>query len=109
LLFALGDLEPCGSKFINFYVTDMTPHFPYHVAFQIHVDYSNYTIKHTIIDEGIATCVMSLTCWKSIGSPNLSQSLTMLTTFEGPVLTIKIHNEEFHHKVLIQALLFKLC
>jgi hypothetical protein len=47
------------------------------VAFQIHVDYSKYTIKHTIIDEGATMCVMSLTCWKSIGS------LTMLTTFDG--------------------------
>jgi hypothetical protein len=27
--------------------------------------------------------MMSLTCWKSIGSPTLSQSLTMLTAFDG--------------------------
>jgi hypothetical protein len=58
-------------------------HLPYHVAFQIHVDYSKYTIKCIIIDEGTATCVMSLTCRKSIGSPTLSQSPTMLTTFDG--------------------------
>jgi hypothetical protein len=61
----------------------LKPHLPYHVAFQIHVDYSKYTIKRIVIDEGVATCVMSLTCWKSIGSPTLSQSLTMLTTFDG--------------------------
>jgi hypothetical protein len=47
------------------------------------VDYSNYTIKCTIIDEGVATCVMSLTCWKSIGSWSISQSMTILTTFDG--------------------------
>jgi hypothetical protein len=79
----LGSLDPCGSKVINFDVMDVNPHFPYHVAFQIHVDYTKYTIKGTVIDEGVATCVMSLTCWKAIGSPTLSQSMTMLTTFDG--------------------------
>jgi hypothetical protein len=62
---------------------DVRPCLPYHVAFQIHVEYMEITIKHTIIDEGVATCVMFLTCWKSIGSPTLSQSMTMLTTFDG--------------------------
>jgi hypothetical protein len=79
----LGAIDPCGSKVTKFYVMDVKPLFPYHVAFQIHVDYSKYTIKRTIIDEGTATCMMSLTYWKSIGSPNLSQSLTMLSTFDG--------------------------
>jgi hypothetical protein len=79
----LGSLDPSGSKVIKFYVTDVKPHFPYHVPFQIHVGYSNYTIKYTIVDEGITTCVMSLVCWKSLVSPTLSQSPTMLTYFDG--------------------------
>jgi hypothetical protein len=83
LLSALGFLGPCGSKVIKLYVMDVKPRFPYHVAFQIHVDYSKYTIKCIVIDEGVATCVMSLTCWKAIGSPTLSQSSTMLTIFDG--------------------------
>ena len=62
---------------------NVEPRLPYHVAFQIHVDYSKYTIKHIVIDEGAAMCVMSLTCWKSIGSPTLSQYSSMLTTFDG--------------------------
>jgi hypothetical protein len=45
------------------------------VEFQIHVEYTKITIKRTIIDEGATTCVMCLTCWKSIGSPTLSQSI----------------------------------
>jgi hypothetical protein len=60
----------------------MKPQLPYHVAFQIHMVYSKYTIKHIVIDEGDATCVMSLVCWKSLVSPTLSQSLTMLTDFD---------------------------
>jgi hypothetical protein len=53
------------------------------MAFKIHVKYTKYTIKHTVIYEGAVTCVMSLTYWKAIGSQNLSQSMTMLTTFDG--------------------------
>ena len=83
LLSASGALEPSGSKIIKFDVMDVKPHLPYHVAFQIHVEYSKYTIKRAVIDEGSATCVMSLPCWKDIGSPTLSKALTMLTTFKG--------------------------
>jgi hypothetical protein len=79
----LGALDPCVSKVIKFDVIDVKPRFPYHVAFQIHVGYSNYTIKHTFIYEGSKTCVISLTYWKSLGSSTLSQSSTMLTSFDG--------------------------
>jgi hypothetical protein len=57
------------------------PRLPYHVDFQIHVEYSKYTIKRAVIDEGVATCVMSLAYWKSLGSPTLSKSSNMLTSF----------------------------
>jgi hypothetical protein len=60
LLSVLGALDPCGSMVIKFYVTDVKLHLPYHVAFQIHVVYSKYTIKHIVIDEGVVTCMMSL-------------------------------------------------
>jgi hypothetical protein len=78
----LGAIDPYGSKVIKFDVMDLKPHLPYHVAFQIQVDYSKYTIKRTVIDEGTATSVMSLTCWKAIGSLNPSQSPTMFTAFD---------------------------
>jgi hypothetical protein len=83
LLSALGALKPSGSKLIKFDITDVKPRLPYHVAFQIHVEYSKYTIKRAVVDEGVATCVMSLVCWKSLGSPTLSKSSNMLTTFDG--------------------------
>ena len=41
------------------------------------------TVKCTVIDEGAAASVMSLSCWKGLGSPELSQSTTMLTCFDG--------------------------
>ena len=36
-----------------------------------------------MIDKGAAASVMSLSCWKGLGSPELSKSTTMLTTFDG--------------------------
>jgi len=83
LLYDLGALDQCGLKVIKFDFMEVKPLLPYHVAFQIHVEYKFFSIKHTIRDEGVAMCVMSLTCRKVIGSPNLSQSMTMLTTFYG--------------------------
>ena len=41
------------------------------------------TVKHTVIDEGVTTSMMSLSCWKGLGSPELSKSGTMLTPFDG--------------------------
>ena len=49
----------------------------------IHVECPNMTVKHTVIDEGTATSVMSLSCWNGLGSLVLSKSVTMLTTFDG--------------------------
>ena len=36
-----------------------------------------------MIDEGTAASVMSLSCWKGLGSPALSKLGNMLTTFDG--------------------------
>jgi hypothetical protein len=67
--------------------TDLKPHLPYHVAFQIVVAYTTKTftwnIFRTLVDEGTSTCVMSLACWKAIGQPILSPSPTLLTSFDG--------------------------
>jgi hypothetical protein len=83
LLSVLGSLDLCGSNLIKFDVTNVKPRLPYHVAFQIHVEYTKITIKCTLNDEGVATCMMSLAYWKAIVSPTLSQSMTMLTAFYG--------------------------
>jgi hypothetical protein len=82
LLSALASLERSGLKIIKFDVTDVKPRLPYHVAFQIHVEYSKYTIKRAVIDEGVATCMISLVFWKAISSLTLSKSSTMFPTFD---------------------------
>jgi hypothetical protein len=99
LLSALGALDSCGPKFIKFDVTYVKPHSPYHVAFQIHMGYLKYTIKRNVVDEGVATCVISIVCWKSLGSPTLSQSPTMLTYF---------YSHSFHPHGILPAFLVHL-
>jgi hypothetical protein len=53
------------------------------MEFQIHVEYTKITIERIVIDEGALTCVMSLSYWKSIGSPPLSQSMNILIALDG--------------------------
>jgi hypothetical protein len=42
-----------------------------------------FTIKCIVIDEGDSTSMMSLAYWEAINSLPLSQSMTILTTFDG--------------------------
>ena len=49
----------------------------------IHVECLNMTVKCIVIDEGAATSMMYLSCWKGLGSLELSKSTDMLTAFDG--------------------------
>jgi hypothetical protein len=62
---------------------DHIPRLPPQLAFQIQVVIENNNIYRTIVDEGASTCVMSVTCWKSIGSPDLTESHNTLKDFNG--------------------------
>ena len=35
------------------------------------------------MDEGASTCVMSINCWRGLGSPTLIHSQTILKAFDG--------------------------
>jgi len=39
-------------------------------------------------DEGASTCIMSIYCWKYIGSPKLDMSKTLLKAFDGHMFQI---------------------
>ena len=43
----------------------------------------------TVIDEGVVASMMSLAYWKGLGSPTLSKSINMLTTFHG--ISFRLH------------------
>ena len=68
---------------IKFETMGVHPRFPYYISLLIHVECLNNTIMCTVIDEGVVASVMSLSCWKGLGSPVLSQSSNMLITFDG--------------------------
>ena len=40
-------------------------------------------VFRTVLDEGASTSVLSLTCWKALGSPELVTSPTTLKAFDG--------------------------
>ena len=52
------------------------------MAFPVHVIHGGKTIGRTVVDEGASTCVMSLSCWKALGSLELVLANTLLTTFD---------------------------
>jgi hypothetical protein len=59
LLTTLGSTETCSPGTIMLDTTDLKPHLPYHVAFQIVVAYPMKTftqnIFHMVVDEGAST------------------------------------------------------
>jgi hypothetical protein len=59
LLTTLGSTETCNLSTIMLDTTDLKPHFPYHVVFQIVVAYPTKTftrnIFRTVVDEGAST------------------------------------------------------
>ena len=71
LLFALGVNDDNSSSVIKFETARLQPRFPYYVSLLIHVEFLNMTVKCTMIDEGAAASMMSLVCWKVLGSPEL--------------------------------------
>jgi hypothetical protein len=87
LLTSLGSTETCNPGTIMLDTTNLKPHLPYHVAFQIVVAYPTKiftrNIFRTVVDEGALTCAISLACWKAIGQLVLSPSPTLLTAFNG--------------------------
>ena len=52
----------------KFNFSDVKIRLPYHVALSIDVIHGGKTIGRVVVDEGASTCVMSLSCWKSLGS-----------------------------------------
>jgi hypothetical protein len=86
------------------------PRLPPQLAFQIQVVIEKTNIYRTIIDKGASTCVMSVTCWKDIGSPPLSESHNTLKDFNGsgfkpynvlPLLSIMLKGKSVNVEVKV--------
>jgi hypothetical protein len=83
LLKEIGGIYPTDTNLIIFDLEDHIPRLPPQSTFQIQVIMENKNICQTIIDEEALTCVMFITCWKSIGSPALTKSHNTLKYFKG--------------------------
>ena len=82
LLAALGSMDS-SSLTTKFHLSNVKILLPYHVALSIDVIHGGNTIGRAVVDEGASKCVMSLTYWKALGSPELVPSNTLLTAFDG--------------------------
>ena len=85
LLSAIGAIDPTSENIISFDLELHVPRLPPQLAFQIQVNVATKEIFRTIIDEGASTCIMSINCWKAIGSPPLAESPHTLKAFDGRV------------------------
>jgi hypothetical protein len=83
LLKAIGGIDPTNINLIIFDLEDHIPRLPHQLVFQIQVIVENKKKFQTIVDEGALTCVMYVTCWKSISSPSLTESHNTLKYFNG--------------------------
>ena len=83
LLFAIGVVDIQDSNLIIFDLENSTPHLPHQMAFQIPALVKNRPCFWTVIDAGASTCIMSIQCWRSLGSPTLNQSPMILKAFDG--------------------------
>ena len=66
-----------------FDLENFTSRLPHQMAFQIPILVKNRRIFRTIINEGESMCIMSLNFWKSLRSPTINQSPTILKAFDG--------------------------
>ena len=83
LLSAIGSVDLQDLNLIVFDLENSTRRLPHQMAFQIPVLVKNRPCFRTVIDGGASTCIMSIQCWKILGSPTLNQSPTILKAFDG--------------------------
>ena len=83
LLIALGVLDPDNTNLIHFNVENYKPRLPHKLDFQIIMKVVGKKFFRTVLDEGASTSVLSLSCWKALGSPELVTSPMTLKAFHG--------------------------
>lgn len=83
LLTAIGGVDPYDTSLISFDSNNCEPHLPPSVIFMLTIGCLRKNICRTVLDEGVATCIMSLSCWQALGSPTLVSSPTVLKAFDG--------------------------
>ena len=96
LLTAISGVDPSNMSLISFESNNYEPRLPPLVTFMLTIGCLGKNIFRTVLDEGTTTCIMSFSWWKSLGSPTLVSSLTMLKAYDGHVFKT--------HRILIALL-----
>ena len=79
----LGALDLDNTNLIHFNVENYKSKLPHQLAFQIASRVVGRKVHRTVLDEGASTSVLSIACWRAIGSPELTKSPMTLKDFNG--------------------------
>ena len=82
LLTTLWALDPDNTNLIHFNIENYKSRLPHKLAFHIITKVVGKKVFRTVLD-GASTSVLSLSCWKSLGSLELVTSPTTLKAFDG--------------------------
>ena len=82
-LTTLGAMDPENSNIIAFKLDDFKTRLSHQLDFKLSIRVTRNNIHHIVLDEAASTSVMSLSCWRVIGSPKINCSPTTLKTFDG--------------------------
>ena len=80
---ALGALDPDNTNLIHFNVENYKSILPHQLAFQIASRVVGRKVHQIVLDEGASTLVLYISCWRAIGSPELTKSPMNLKAFDG--------------------------
>ena len=83
LLQAIGAVHYVDASLLSFDPENSELCLPHSITLQISVGCLGKQVHQTVLDEGVATCIMSFTCWQALGSPTLAASQTILKAFDG--------------------------
>ena len=82
LLIVLGYLDLDNTNLIHFNIENYKSRLPHKIYFQIITKVVGNKFLIIVLDEGVSTSVLSLSCWKALGSPELVTSPTTLKAFD---------------------------
>ena len=83
MLIALGELDPDNTNLIHSNVKNYKSRLPHQLAFQIASRVVGRKVHRIVLDEGASTSILSIACWRAIGSPELTKSPMTLKYFDG--------------------------
>ena len=99
LLTALGALDLDNTNLTNFNVENYKSRLPQQLTFQFSSRVVGRKVHRTVLDEGASTLVLSIACWRAIGSLELTKYPVTLKYFDGqgfqphgllPALSVKL-------------------